>query len=133
MAVEEEKALAAEAAADLVVGGMVVGLGTGSTVGYLLPALGARRLLNIPRFGVVLSIWMSGIQRSMLCRKACRPTLKPCCVRFGTRTTSNKLRFDRPDGWRPGLSDFLREKAAQACYFARMQPIWSLVASDRLA
>jgi ribose 5-phosphate isomerase A len=44
MAVEEEKALAAEAAADLVVDGMVVGLGTGSTVGYLLPALGARRL-----------------------------------------------------------------------------------------
>jgi ribose 5-phosphate isomerase A len=44
MAVEEEKALAAEAAADLVADGMVVGLGTGSTVAYLLPALGARQL-----------------------------------------------------------------------------------------
>ncbi|MFI5257957.1 MAG: ribose-5-phosphate isomerase A, partial [Gemmatimonadales bacterium] len=32
------------AAADIVQSGMIVGLGTGSTVGYLLPALAARRL-----------------------------------------------------------------------------------------
>ena len=37
-----EKQLAAEAAATLVEDGMRVGLGTGSTVGYLLPALAAR-------------------------------------------------------------------------------------------
>lgn len=42
--VEREKQLAAEAAAEAVESGMVVGLGTGSTVAYLLPALAARRL-----------------------------------------------------------------------------------------
>jgi ribose 5-phosphate isomerase A len=44
MGVEGEKRLAAEAAAELVEDGMVVGLGTGSTVAYLLPALAGRRL-----------------------------------------------------------------------------------------
>jgi ribose 5-phosphate isomerase A len=44
--VEHEKRLAAEAAAELVEDGMTVGLGTGSTVAYLLPAL-ARRNLSI--------------------------------------------------------------------------------------
>ncbi len=42
--IEREKRVAAEAAADLVEDGMVVGLGTGSTVAYLLPALGRRHL-----------------------------------------------------------------------------------------
>ncbi len=41
---EREKQLAAEAAAQLVERGMTVGLGSGSTVAYLLPALAARRL-----------------------------------------------------------------------------------------
>jgi ribose 5-phosphate isomerase A len=41
---ECEKRAAAEAAAALVESGMSVGLGTGSTVAYLLPALAARRL-----------------------------------------------------------------------------------------
>jgi ribose 5-phosphate isomerase A len=40
---ESEKQAAAEAAAALVEDGMVVGLGTGSTVAYLLSALAARR------------------------------------------------------------------------------------------
>src|SRR5258705_12295801 len=44
VAVEEEKQLAARAAAALVQDGMCVGLGTGSTVAHLLPALAARRL-----------------------------------------------------------------------------------------
>ena len=44
MTFEGEKRLAAEAAAELVENGMVVGLGTGSTVAYLLPALAAREL-----------------------------------------------------------------------------------------
>lgn len=44
MSVEAEKQLAAEAAALLVEDGMTVGLGTGSTVAYLLPALAARNL-----------------------------------------------------------------------------------------
>jgi ribose 5-phosphate isomerase A len=43
---EREKQVAAEAAAELVENGMTVGLGTGSTVAYLLPAL-ARRSLDI--------------------------------------------------------------------------------------
>ena len=41
---ENEKRLAAEAAAELVSDGMLVGLGTGSTVAHLLPALAARKL-----------------------------------------------------------------------------------------
>ncbi len=43
---EAEKRVAAEAAAELVGDGMTVGLGTGSTVAHLLPAL-AQRELNI--------------------------------------------------------------------------------------
>jgi ribose 5-phosphate isomerase A len=46
MSIEREKQVAAEAAAELVDDGMTVGLGTGSTVAYLLPAL-ARRSLGI--------------------------------------------------------------------------------------
>jgi ribose 5-phosphate isomerase A len=46
MSIEQEKQLAAEMAADLVEHGMTVGLGTGSTVAFLLPAL-ARRSLGI--------------------------------------------------------------------------------------
>ncbi|HYX78777.1 MAG TPA: ribose 5-phosphate isomerase A [Solirubrobacterales bacterium] len=42
--VEREKRAAAEAAAELVEDGMAVGLGTGSTVAYLLPRLAARGL-----------------------------------------------------------------------------------------
>ena len=41
---DQEKKLAAEAAAQLVEDGMTVGLGTGSTVDYLLPALARRNL-----------------------------------------------------------------------------------------
>ena len=41
---ETEKRLAAEAAAGLVEDGMAVGLGTGSTVAYLLPVLAERQL-----------------------------------------------------------------------------------------
>lgn len=44
MAGEDEKRLAAEAAAELVEDGMAVGLGTGSTVDLLLPALARRGL-----------------------------------------------------------------------------------------
>ena len=42
--VEHEKLVVARAAADIVESGMILGLGTGSTVAYLLPALAARRL-----------------------------------------------------------------------------------------
>ncbi len=44
MSTEREKQLAGEASAELVETGMTVGLGTGSTVAYLLPALAARKL-----------------------------------------------------------------------------------------
>ncbi len=43
-AIEPEKRLAAQAAAQLVQDGMTVGLGTGSTAAYLLPALAERKL-----------------------------------------------------------------------------------------
>ena len=46
MSLEDAKRIAAEAAAELVENGMTVGLGTGSTVAYLLPAL-AKRSLSI--------------------------------------------------------------------------------------
>jgi ribose 5-phosphate isomerase A len=46
MSAEHEKQRAAEAAAELVEDGMVLGLGTGSTVAFLLPAL-ARRALDV--------------------------------------------------------------------------------------
>jgi ribose 5-phosphate isomerase A len=46
-AADEEKRLAAEAAAELVEDGMTVGLGTGSTVAHLLPAIARRGLRDI--------------------------------------------------------------------------------------
>lgn len=46
-AAETEKRLAAEAAAELVESGMAVGLGTGSTVAFLLPAIARRGLSGI--------------------------------------------------------------------------------------
>jgi ribose 5-phosphate isomerase A len=47
VAADEEKRVAAEAAAELVEDGMAVGLGTGSTVEHLLPALARRNLSGI--------------------------------------------------------------------------------------
>ncbi len=44
MSIEREKQIAAEVAAGLVEHGMTVGLGTGSTVAFLLPALASRSL-----------------------------------------------------------------------------------------
>ena len=44
MSADDEKRLAAEAAAELVESGMTVGLGTGTTVAHLLPALARRGL-----------------------------------------------------------------------------------------
>jgi ribose 5-phosphate isomerase A len=44
---DEEKRIAAEAAAELVQDGMTVGLGTGSTVAHLLPAIARRGLSGI--------------------------------------------------------------------------------------
>lgn len=44
MGSEDEKRAAAHASVDFVENGMTVGLGTGSTVAYLLPALAARQL-----------------------------------------------------------------------------------------
>lgn len=46
-AADTEKRVAAEAAAELVESGMRVGLGTGSTVAFLLPALARRELAEI--------------------------------------------------------------------------------------
>ena len=54
MSTEHEKRLAAEAAALLVEDGMTVGLGTGTTVGYLLPALAFFGIGLVP--GVVATL-----------------------------------------------------------------------------
>ncbi len=53
MSVEDEKRLAGEAAAELVEDGMLLGLGTGSTVAYFLAAL-ARRALALRCVGTSL-------------------------------------------------------------------------------
>jgi ribose 5-phosphate isomerase A len=45
--IENEKRLAAERAAELIEDGMTIGLGTGSTVAHLLPALASRGLRGI--------------------------------------------------------------------------------------
>ena len=47
MTADDEKRLAAEAAAELVESGMTVGLGTGSTVAHLLPAVARRGLTDL--------------------------------------------------------------------------------------
>ncbi|MET0305984.1 MAG: ribose 5-phosphate isomerase A [Solirubrobacterales bacterium] len=47
MGADDEKRIAAEAAAELVEDGMTVGLGTGSTVAHLLPAIARRGLSGI--------------------------------------------------------------------------------------
>jgi len=47
MGADDEKRIAAEAAAELIEDGMTVGLGTGSTVAHLLPAIAARGLNGI--------------------------------------------------------------------------------------
>ena len=47
MGADEEKRIAAEAAAELVEDGMTIGLGTGSTVALLLPAIARRGLSGI--------------------------------------------------------------------------------------
>jgi ribose 5-phosphate isomerase A len=47
VSLDDEKRLAAEAAAELVESGMTVGLGTGSTVAHLLPALARRGLTDL--------------------------------------------------------------------------------------
>jgi len=47
VAADEEKRIAAEAAAELVADGMTIGLGTGSTVAHLLPAIARRELSGI--------------------------------------------------------------------------------------
>ena len=47
MGADDEKRIAAEAAAELVGDGMTVGLGTGSTVAHLLPAIARRGLSDI--------------------------------------------------------------------------------------
>ncbi len=44
---DDEKRIAAEAAAELVEDGMTIGLGTGSTVAHLLPAIAGRELSEI--------------------------------------------------------------------------------------
>jgi ribose 5-phosphate isomerase A len=44
---DAEKKLAADAAAELIEDGMAVGLGTGSTVAHLLPAIAARQLRDL--------------------------------------------------------------------------------------
>jgi ribose 5-phosphate isomerase A len=52
MSVEREKQAAAEVAADLVEDGMTVGLGTGSTVAFLLPPWrSGRSTFCVPRLG----------------------------------------------------------------------------------
>ena len=107
MGIEREKQVAAEAAAELVEDGMTVGLGTGSTVAFLLPALA------------------TPIARHSLCRyvaahRACRPRSGP-----GGGGPQDIEHFDiaidgadqiAPDGWlvKGGGAAHTREKIVAA-------------------
>ncbi len=90
MTPDTEKRLAAEAAAELVESGMTVGLGTGSTVAHLLPAIGRRGLTDL-----------RGLTPP--------PSLPPSPKRRGTDEVT-------PDGWliKGGGGAHLREKIVAA-------------------
>ena len=89
MSIEREKQAAAEAAADLVEDGMTVGLGTGSTVAFLLPAL-ARRSPASRSAAVRTASRSPGKRASMSPRRSemcrCVPSAR-VCVKPASRST----------------------------------------------
>jgi ribose 5-phosphate isomerase A len=106
---ETEKRVAAVAAAELVESGMKVGLGTGSTVAFLLPALAARGLTDIRC--VATSVATEEQARS----------LGIAVERFDTGLERLDIAIDgtdevAPDGWliKGGGAAHLREKIVAA-------------------
>ena len=79
LGIEREKQIAAEAAAELVESGMTVGLGTGSTVAFLLPALAPRSLdilcaATSPRR---VKAWTRWPRQAATCARMCAAAPKP--------------------------------------------------------
>ena len=106
---DAEKRLAAEAAAELVEDGMTVGLGTGSTVAHLLPAIAAPR----PRAGSAASPPRSP-PRSRRASSASRSRSSASCERLDIAIDGTDQ--VTPDGWliKGGGGAHLREKIVAA-------------------
>ena len=106
---DAEKRLAAEAAAELVEDGMTVGLGTGSTVAHLLPAIAAPR----PRAGSAASPPRSR-PRSRRASSASRSRTSTSCARLDIAIDGTDQ--VTPDGWliKGGGGAHLREKIVAA-------------------
>lgn len=125
MTVEQEKQRAAEASAELVQDGMTVGLGTGSTVAYLLPAL-ARRRLSIRCVATSPRTEEGCGQTGFACRTVCRYR--------SLRHRDRRCRSDLADGWLvKGGAAHTREKivAAAAARFVVIADASKLVRSVR--
>jgi ribose 5-phosphate isomerase A len=129
MGFEGEKRLAAETAAALVEDGMAVGLGTGSTVGYLLPALAARGLA------------LRGVATSPATEAAAR-ALGLAVEPFSGRGALERLDLAldgadqvAPDGWlvKGGGGAHTREKAVAAAAERFVVVVSSDKLVDRLA
>jgi ribose 5-phosphate isomerase A len=107
-AANDEKRIAAEAAAELVEDGMTVGLGTGSTVAHLLPAIAARGLSGIRC--VATSVATEEQARGLGIPVEEFSTLEQLDIAIdGTDQVT-------PDGWliKGGGGDHLREKIVAA-------------------
>jgi ribose 5-phosphate isomerase A len=108
VSLDDEKRLAAEAAAELVESGMTVGLGTGSTVAHLLPAVARRGLTDLRC--VATSVATSDQARSLGIPVEDFDTLERLDIAIdGTDEVT-------PDGWliKGGGGAHLREKIVAA-------------------
>jgi len=114
MSAEREKQAAAEAAAELVENGMTVGLGTGSTVAFLLPAL-ARRKIDIRC--VATSPRTEDAARQLgIASRSMAPIKSPLTV--GSSRGAVR-RIPARNSWRPrptdSLSSQIRQKPSMCC------------------
>ncbi len=110
---DDEKRLAAEAAAELVSDGMAIGLGTGSTVAHLLPALARRELDGIRSVATSVATEQQARQLGIPVEEFGALERLDIAIDGTDQVT--------PDGWliKGGGGAHLREKivAAAACRF----------------
>jgi ribose 5-phosphate isomerase A len=108
VAADEEKRVAAEAAAELVEDGMAVGLGTGSTVEYLLPALARRNLTGIRCVATSFATEMQAGELGIAVEKFTKLERLDIAIDGADQVT--------PDGWliKGGGGAHLREKIVAA-------------------
>ena len=105
---DQEKRIAAEAAAGLVEDGMTVGLGTGSTVAFLLPALAARGLSGIRCVATSIATEQQGRELDIPVEEFSRLDRLDIAIDGTDQVT--------PDGWliKGGGGAHLREKIVAA-------------------